>query len=94
MDKERTDFFSSRSRSLTDIRIPINNPHADLRNDVAERIYDLRCKIVHTKIGHNEGEVELLLPFSKEAELLYFDIELIQDVAQQTLISGSSLLRF
>lgn len=93
-DDQRKNFFSSKARSLTDIKIPINSLHADLRNDVAERIYDLRCKIVHTKVGHNEGEVALLLPFSKEAELLYFDIELIQYVAQQTLISGSSLLRF
>lgn len=94
LTKERVEFFSSRTKSLTDIKIPINNPTADLRNDVAERIYDIRCKIVHTKAGSNEGEVELLLPFSKGAELLYFDIELIQYVAQQTLISASSPLHF
>lgn len=59
---------------------------------MAERIYDIRCKIVHTKAGGSEGGVELLLPFSKEAELLYLDIELIQYVAQQTLISASTAL--
>jgi hypothetical protein len=39
------------------------------------------------------GDVELLLPFSKEAELLSFDIELIQYVAQKVLIATSSQLK-
>jgi hypothetical protein len=38
-------------------------------------LYALRCKIVHTKGQSSDGEVELFLPFSKEAELLFYDIE-------------------
>jgi hypothetical protein len=94
LDEKRVEFFSSKSKGLTERRIPIQNPSADLRNDVADRIYEIRCKIVHTKVGGQDGNVELLLPFSKEAELLFFDIELLQYVAQQVLIATSSSLSF
>lgn len=88
-DEYRNDFFMAKSKALPVHKLPLANPDADLRNDVADRIYDLRCKIVHTKTGANEGEIELLLPFSKEADLLEYEIELIQYVAQQVLIASS-----
>lgn len=88
-DRDRNDFFTSKSKAPSAHKLPLANPDADLRNDVADRIYDIRCKIVHTKTGANEGELELLLPFSKEADLLDYDIELIQYVAQQVLIASS-----
>lgn len=91
--EDRAKFFSTKTEGLTDKRIAVRAPDADLRNDVADRIYDIRCKIVHTKSGVNEGDVELLLPFSKEAELLYADIELIQFVAREVLVSASTPLR-
>ncbi len=91
--EERAKYFSAKTDRLTDQKIQVKNPDADLRNDVADRIYDIRCKIVHTKSGGREGDVELLLPFSKEAELLYADIELMQFVAREILISASTPLR-
>ncbi len=90
--EERTGFFSSKTKGITDHKIPLANPNVDLRNDVADRIYDIRCKIVHTKSDSRNGEIELLLPFSKEAEQLYHDIELVQYIAQQVLISASAPL--
>ena len=92
-DKNRKAFLSSNTKGLTDHKIPIENPNADLRNDVSDRIYDIRCKIVHTKGDSGETDVELLLPFSKQAEQLYHDIELLQFLAQQVLISASSPLK-
>ena len=92
VDDARKKFFSSKTKGLTDQRVALNTPSADLRNDVADRIYDIRCKIVHTKGLAVEGKVDLLLPFSKEAELLYADIDLIQYVARQVLIAASSTL--
>ncbi|MBA2501263.1 MAG: hypothetical protein H0V27_00140 [Pyrinomonadaceae bacterium] len=88
-DTERKEFFISKAKALSAHKLPIANPSADLRNDVADRIYDLRCKIVHTKTGENEGDVDLLLPFSEEAELMDFDIELIQYVSRQVLVASS-----
>lgn len=92
-DEGRRDFFSSKQKVIDAHRLPVANPEADLRNDVADRIYDIRCKIVHTKNTGGNGELDLLLPFSKEAESLIYDIELIQYISQQVLIAGSGPLR-
>ncbi len=89
-DNERSEFLSSKSKGLTDHKLPISNPTADLRPDVAERLYEIRCRIVHTKIDTRSGELDLLLPFSKEAEQLHFDIELAQYLAQRVLVAAST----
>lgn len=91
--EDRQEFLSAKTKGLTDHKIPIANVNADLRDDVADRIYDIRCRIVHTKGEGRNGEVELLLPFSKEAEQMHHDIELVEYVAQRTLISSSSPLQ-
>lgn len=88
-DAERKDFFLNKAKGIPYHKIPLANPSVDLRDDVAERIYDIRCKIVHTKTESRDGSVELLLPFSKEAEQLSFEIELVQYLAQSVLIAGS-----
>lgn len=92
-DSYRQDFFSAKQRTIDAQKLPLANPSADLRNDVADRIYDIRCMIVHTKSTTGKEEVDLLLPFSKEAEALSFDIELIEYVAQRVLIASSNPLR-
>jgi hypothetical protein len=90
-DLERKEFYStSKSKSTPYHKISLANPSTDLRNDVADRIYDIRCKIVHTKIDSRDRDVELLLPFSKEAEQLSVDIDLVQYLAQRVLVSGST----
>lgn len=89
-DPERLDFYSSKSKHNPYHKIPISAAAADLRIDVADRIYNIRCKIVHTKTDGRDNDLELLLPFSKEAEQLIFDIELAQYLAQQVLIAASS----
>lgn len=91
-DEERVTFFSAKQKGLTDHKLPLSNSDADLRAPVADLIYDIRCKIVHTKGENPDGEVELLLPFSKEAELLFFDIELMQYVARKVLIAAGAPL--
>lgn len=91
--ESRSKFFSSKTEGLTDKRLPIANLQADLRPDVADRIYDIRCKIVHTKGGVGGGDVELLLPFSPQAEQLRDDIELMRFIARSVLIAASTPLR-
>ncbi|MBZ8140184.1 hypothetical protein CLD22_09785 [Rubrivivax gelatinosus] len=89
----RSEFLSAKAKGLSDQKLPVANPAADLRPDVSERIYEIRCKIVHTKTDARNSEFELLLPFSKEAELLAHDIELVQFIAQQVLIAASTPFR-
>jgi hypothetical protein len=86
----RKEFYTAKSKGLPYNKIPLANPTADLRNDVAERIYDIRCKIVHTKADSRDASVDLLLPFSKDADQLATDIELIQYLARLVLVAGST----
>ncbi|SDU56518.1 hypothetical protein SAMN04489801_4481 [Pseudomonas mandelii] len=85
---EREQFYSNKAKSAYH-KVSLAGDEAELRADVARRIYDIRCKIVHTKSDTRDVEVELLLPYSKEADQLKHEIELVQFVAQQVLIAGS-----
>jgi hypothetical protein len=91
-DPKRSEFLSSKAKGLTEHKLSLATPNVDLRNDVADRIYEIRCKIVHTKTDPRTGDLELLLPFSKEADQLLFDIELVQYLAQQVLVSASAAI--
>ena len=68
------------------------NEGSDLITQVCNRVYDIRCKIVHTKEDYQTDSLDILLPFSKEAEQLVYDIELIQYLSQKVLISASTKL--
>lgn len=92
LNTERINFFNSKAKGITSKTINFQNRGIDLSVQVAERIYDIRCKIVHTKGDDSDGEIELLLPFSKEAEKLDQDIELVRFVAQKIIIQTSSTL--
>jgi hypothetical protein len=90
---DRAKFLASKVDGLTSRKIPIANESADLRGDVAERLYEIRCKIVHTKGTGPDGELEMLLPFSKEAELLQHDVEVMKFVTRATLVAASSVFK-
>lgn len=89
-DKARSDFFRGKQKNGVH-KIPLANETTDLRDDVADRIYNIRCRIVHTKDSeqHSGG---MILPFSDEADTLVFDIELANFLSQKILIATSSLL--
>ncbi|MGY4499189.1 hypothetical protein ACVWYH_003120 [Bradyrhizobium sp. GM24.11] len=89
-DPNRKEFFTSKKSQYH--KIPLANPSGDLRSDVAERVYEIRCKIVHTKTDSRDAAFELLLPFSAEAEQLSQDIELVRYLANKVLISSSTSL--
>jgi hypothetical protein len=93
-DENRKCFLSSKTKGLTDRTLKIRDAEADLRNEVADRLYDIRCKIVHTKNDTRDGEIEILLPFSKEEDQLHHDIALIEFIAQRVLIAASTPFRW
>jgi hypothetical protein len=93
-EEERKTFLSSKKKGLLRAHpIPISNSAADLREDVASRIYDIRCMIVHTKSTGGDAEIELLLPFSQEARALTHDVGVMEYIATKVLIVGSRKLR-
>jgi hypothetical protein len=59
-----------------------------LIRQVAERIYDLRCRIVHSKDSGDES-VSPIRPFERETRLMRHDLSLIRFVAQRVLIASS-----
>lgn len=89
---ERKASLSKKIPDITDHKLPIADSGADLRDSAGNRIYDIRCKIVHTKSDHGGVEVRPLLPFSPDAEKIHEDIELIEFMAQQVLITASTQL--
>ncbi|MEU4798676.1 hypothetical protein [Streptomyces sp. NPDC023327] len=65
---------------------------SDLVNSVCERIYHIRCLVVHSKEDGGGNMEKLLLPFSKEADDVRTENELMQFLAQKVLIAGAEPL--
>ncbi len=88
-DESMIDFYKTNSQLISAEKISVESSKADIVTQVAKRIYDIRCKIVHTKSSAKSGQSDLLLPFSKEAQYLGFDIELVRFIARKVLIASS-----
>jgi len=88
--KQREEHFAGKASKYH--KIPLANKTADLRNDVADRIYDIRCKIVHTKNEHSDDNHPMILPFSEDAHYLLHDIDLAEFVARSVLVYSSDEL--
>jgi len=81
--------LTMRSGGLTGVAaIKVNDKNDKLTNQVANRIYDLRNRVVHAKEdGGPAVGVEVLLPFSAESERLTADVALIRFIAQKVIIA-------
>jgi len=82
---ERYDFFGSNTnpKKISNKDLPLFDARLDLRPNVAERIYDIRCRIVHAKQGFEDQGP--LLPTDPEAQYLRHDIDLVRYLAQMAL---------
>jgi hypothetical protein len=89
ISSSRDGIFTKKAKGLTEKLVKDSMDDTELLRAVAERIYEIRCKIVHTKDEEGEEEFGLLLPFSKEADQLGPDIGLIELLARQALIAAS-----
>ena len=89
---ERKQYFTSHYKKISEKKIALTED-TGIVDQTAGRIYDIRCKVVHTKnLEGGEGE-EMILPFSREADLLFDDVELIKFLAQKVLIASSVALK-
>lgn len=93
-DESLTEHFCSKKQSIRGVQpLRLTGDQADLRDQIADRIYAIRCRIVHTKQdGGGVGE-DMLLPSSREAESLPRDTELLRMVAQNALLARAGRLR-
>lgn len=85
-DEART-FFGDKN-SLTGVP-PIKLQAGSLLEQLAARMYALRCRIVHAKDSH-DVYADPLLPFSEEAGRLKFDLLLTEMISRKVIIAGSS----
>lgn len=85
--KKMSNFFLKKKKEITEVTIPLNDKKANLIKSVASRVYDIRCRIVHTK--DISGVTKPLLPNSEGAENLNKDISLIEFLAKKVIISAS-----
>jgi hypothetical protein len=91
-DTEMEEFFKDKkSKSLSAKGLSLANKNADLITECAERIYEIRCRVVHTKTS--DKNYELLLPSSPELKHLIFDISILETIAKKVLVSTSRLLK-
>ena len=87
-DENRYNFYSeNKGKDISSQKIYVNNETADFITEVSERIYEIRCRIVHSKAS--EGDFDVLLPYSSEVKKLNFDLELIEFISRKVLIASS-----
>lgn len=93
-DGNRVDFFKTKYQATASSKISFDRENVDILLETANRVYEIRCKIVHTKSTESGQSADLMLPFSKEAQQLNFDIELMQFIARKVLIASSTPIAF
>jgi len=69
--------------------IPIKDSSANLLEVAALRIYDIRCRIVHTG-ADAPTQASNILPYSAEAKQLKHDIEMTAFLARKVLIANAA----
>jgi len=88
-DRESHFVGSQKIAGVRPLRITVGDQ--ELLDQVAERIYKVRNRIVHTKSAADEAGIELLLPTSEETRFLRTEVELGRWLAQRALIHGATL---
>ena len=63
--------------------------HGNLIDQVTDRIYGIRCRVVHAKADGNDA-ADLLLPSSREADSLHADVSVLQFLAQKAIVAGGT----
>lgn len=85
--------FTHKEQAVQGVRrLILHEGQPDYRDQVADRVYDIRCRVVHTKGDGGAEGLELLLPSSPEAHALRYDIDLLREIARRVIISQSEAL--
>jgi hypothetical protein len=91
-DDATRNYYEKEYKNVTPFKIPLQNENSDLISETAQRLYEIRCRIVHTKDA-SDRDLPALLPYSRESGELYFDNALIETIATAALIASSIPLK-
>ncbi|MEM8774460.1 MAG: hypothetical protein AAGF53_05465 [Pseudomonadota bacterium] len=91
-NEEISEILGKKQKGISDKTVNSVRKDHDHRPDIAELLYDIRCRIVHTKNGFENPQSEMILPFSAAEEDMWAYTELMQFVAQNALVRSSSVL--
>ncbi len=92
-DSDRRDFLTgAKGKRVSDLILPAKDKNADLIVSLANRIYDIRCQVVHTGAEHGEDSGKLLLPATERIRHLGYDIGVVEWLARKALISSAAAL--
>lgn len=85
-EADRWSHMTGKAKFTKAKQIAPENKQVDIRDQYAARVYDIRCRIVHTK-SDGAGRESMLLPSSKDAKSLGHDIDALRFLAQQVLVA-------
>jgi hypothetical protein len=91
-DDQRATFLS-KDKLLKVQLINLSPTNTEIVREVADRIYDLRCRIVHAKPGDDERIPDPLLPYTPEEASLFHDISLARFCARKVIATSAVPLR-
>lgn len=88
---EYSEHFCAKRQKIKGVgAFQLSDNQRDIRDQAADRIYAIRCRIVHSKQDGGGNSHDVLLPSSAETESLLADVELIRLVAQRALIARAA----
>lgn len=91
-DTEMLEFFKGKkAKGLASKILNLESKSSDLINEVSERIYEIRCRVVHTK--SSDKNYDLLVPSSPELKNLIYDISILEMIVKKVLIATSRLMK-
>ena len=86
--EEQEEYFTARKQRIGGLSA-LNLRSSTLQDEVSDRIYTLRCRIVHTKESGSSSSDGILLPTSEEARYLSLEMPLIRHIAEEVILSRS-----
>lgn len=89
-DQLSNHFLAAKAKIRGTVALRLDADDEDLIRQIAERVYRVRNRIVHTKAGAEEIGLELLLPASSESNELWPEVELVRWLAQSALVHGAA----
>lgn len=91
---ERKEFLTTKKgNKVSETLIPIKEASGGCLPACAKRIYDIRCKIVHSSATSKEEGAGSILPLSRFENALFFDIELVEFFAVKVIVANATPLK-